>query len=104
MRINHAFYLLGWLTCAAMARLEMVGSEIAGLEMVELESVECDAEAEELKGYLQMHVERTGSSVAQGLLEQWPAPLGQFVKVMPTDYKRVLEEMAAEAELKEVAA
>ena len=70
---------------------------------VELERVESEREAEELRSYLAMHQERTGSAVAGRLLDSWPAPLDHFVKVMPTDYKRVLAEMAAaeEAEVKE---
>jgi glutamate synthase domain-containing protein 3 len=30
--------------------------------------------------------------VAKGILDEWPEVLSQFVKVMPTDYKRVLAE------------
>ncbi len=40
------------------------------------------------------HADRTGSAVADGLLADWPAALGRFVKVMPHDYKRVMEELA----------
>lgn len=36
------------------------------------------------------HVEYTGSTVAQRLLADWNGALKKFVKVMPTDYKRVL--------------
>jgi glutamate synthase domain-containing protein 2/glutamate synthase domain-containing protein 1/glutamate synthase domain-containing protein 3 len=51
------------------------------------------------------HEARTGSPVAAALLRDWPAALERFVKVMPTDYKRVLEERAAaEAAPAEVAA
>jgi glutamate synthase (NADPH/NADH) len=64
-------------------------------EMVELERVESEAETEELRSYIQMHAERTGSGVAQRLLDGWPAAVPSFVKVMPTDYKRVLEATAS---------
>ena len=53
---------------------------------------------------LQEHAERTSSTVAVGMLEQWPAPLSHFVKVFPHDYKRVLLERAAAAEAEPVAA
>ena len=66
--------------------------------MVEMERVESEAEADTLRSYLQAHTDKTGSTVAAGLLSSWPAPLGQFVKVMPTDYKRVLEQQAADAD------
>jgi glutamate synthase (NADPH/NADH) large chain/glutamate synthase (ferredoxin) len=42
------------------------------------------------------HFERTGSTVAEALLADWPAALKRFVKVMPHDYKRALAEMAQE--------
>jgi glutamate synthase (NADPH/NADH) large chain/glutamate synthase (ferredoxin) len=42
------------------------------------------------------HFERTGSTIAQELLADWPAALKRFVKVMPHDYKRALAEMAQE--------
>jgi glutamate synthase domain-containing protein 3 len=35
--------------------------------------------------------------VARSILDNWEASLAQFVKVMPTDYKRVLEERAKTA-------
>jgi len=38
------------------------------------------------------HAERTGSTVAAEMLASWSVTLDQFVKVMPTDYKRVLLE------------
>ena len=69
---------------------------LCNMGMVELERVEQEAEAEVLKGYLEKHVAKTGSAVASELLASWPKPLESFVKVMPTDYKAVLEQMAAE--------
>jgi glutamate synthase (NADPH/NADH) large chain len=38
------------------------------------------------------HAELTGSTVAKNLLADWQKSIGRFVKVMPTDYKRVLME------------
>jgi glutamate synthase domain-containing protein 3 len=52
-------------------------------------------EAEELRGFVAEHQERTGSEVAERLLADWPAALERFVKVMPHDYKRALAELAA---------
>ena len=47
--------------------------------------------------------ERTGSEVAQRLLADWEASLERFVKVMPDDYRRVLDAAAERAgELAEV--
>ncbi len=61
--------------------------------MVELEKVETGEEMDELKSYILEHQRLTGSTVAAAVLEDWPSKVGEFVKVMPTDYKRVLEEM-----------
>ncbi|MEC8973012.1 MAG: glutamate synthase subunit alpha, partial [Verrucomicrobiota bacterium] len=62
------------------------------MEMVELEPVESDADSEELLSLIEEHAKRTGSAVAAEVLDNWRSALGQFVKVMPTDYKRVLAE------------
>jgi glutamate synthase (NADPH/NADH) large chain len=53
------------------------------------------------------HREHTDSAVAARLLDAWDADpeglLGRFSKVMPTDYKRVLEaEVAARREGRDV--
>jgi len=61
-------------------------------EMVALESVQHEADILELQGLIERHQQHTGSTVAQGLLTDWQASLAGFIKVMPTDYKRVLEE------------
>jgi glutamate synthase (ferredoxin) len=47
----------------------------------------------ELRDLLQRHQIATGSTVAQRLLADWQAAASDFVKVMPRDYKRVLEAM-----------
>jgi glutamate synthase (NADPH/NADH) large chain len=62
------------------------------MEMVELESVEDAEDITELQNLIEEHAERTGSTVAAEVLDNWSTALGQFVKVMPTDYKRVLNE------------
>jgi glutamate synthase domain-containing protein 3 len=41
---------------------------------------------------IELHKEYTGSTVAAQILDEWPMSIKQFVKVMPTDYKRVLTE------------
>ncbi len=67
--------------------------------MVEFEELEVDADINELKELIKNHLEYTGSTVAKEALDNWEQTLKQFVKVMPTDYKRVLNERA-EAEKK----
>ena len=62
-----------------------------------------DADAAELRALVAEHAQRTGSAVAERLLGDWDASLERFVKVMPDDYRRVLDEQAALAgELAEV--
>ncbi len=62
-------------------------------ELVELGPVP-EREADELRTLVERHRDETGSPVAAALLEDWPAALGRFTEVMPSDYKRVLEARA----------
>jgi glutamate synthase (NADPH/NADH) large chain len=59
---------------------------------VDLETVADDEDIVELREMLELHREYTGSPVAAAILDDWPTSLQHFVKVMPTDYKRVLAE------------
>ena len=59
-------------------------------ELVLLEGVSEDAE--ELKRLIQNHLSYTNSTRAKEILDSWEHALTQFIKVMPVDYKRVLEE------------
>jgi glutamate synthase domain-containing protein 3 len=59
---------------------------------VDLEGIAEDEDIVELREMLELHREYTGSPVAAKILDDWPLSLQQFVKVMPTDYKRVLAE------------
>ncbi len=68
------------------------------LGMVDLERVDAEADIDELKELIGKHQQLTGSSVAEDILERWDECLPQFVKVMPTDYKRVLEQQQQLAE------
>jgi glutamate synthase domain-containing protein 3 len=60
-------------------------------EMVELESLEDTSEIGELRQLIERHVSYTDSAVGRRLLDDWPNAVRRFVKVMPTDYKRVLK-------------
>jgi glutamate synthase (NADPH/NADH) large chain len=65
------------------------------LGTVELEDVVDEADKQELHDMLVEHQELTESAVASRILSDWEGALKNFVKVMPTDYKRVLAERAA---------
>jgi len=67
-------------------------------EMVQLQSLD-DTDREFVGALVAQHYERTGSPVAAAILADDARGLACFVKVMPTDYERVLEVMrTAEAE------
>eukprot|EP00516_Mucochytrium_quahogii_P006102 CAMPEP_0203754516 /NCGR_PEP_ID=MMETSP0098-20131031/8107_1 /ASSEMBLY_ACC=CAM_ASM_000208 /TAXON_ID=96639 /ORGANISM=" , Strain NY0313808BC1" /LENGTH=1547 /DNA_ID=CAMNT_0050645575 /DNA_START=283 /DNA_END=4922 /DNA_ORIENTATION=- len=63
------------------------------MEMVHLETIDTVEEEEELREMIEKHRRYTSSPVAKRVLEDWNASLGSFVKVMPKDYKRVLEQL-----------
>jgi len=65
--------------------------------MVELETVEQPEDISELQNLISLHFENTGSPVAKQILDNWSSALTQFIKVMPTDYKRVLAERAQQS-------
>jgi glutamate synthase (ferredoxin) len=60
-------------------------SELVGLEQLD------ESDAVTLKEMVEKHAEFTGSSLATMMLINWQNVLQRFVKVMPTDYKRVLQ-------------
>ncbi len=70
------------------------------LELVDLEELD-DAGAGEVKTLISEHAQRTGSLRARNILASWERERQRFVKVMPRDYKRVLQERASEQESEE---
>lgn len=63
-------------------------------EMVGLETLSDLDEIIELKEMIQKHQEYTGSTVAQRLLENWDESVPKFVKVIPHDFKRMMQAFA----------
>ncbi len=59
--------------------------------MVNLEAIETNEDIEFVKGLLTKHVQYTQSTVAEKILGNWNEYQSKFVKVMPVQYKRVLE-------------
>ncbi len=68
------------------------------MEMVELSELDDPTEIAFLRGLIEDHHHYTGSELAARVLQDFNRALPRFVKVLPTDYKRVLAEQAAEAE------
>jgi len=59
--------------------------------LVGLEKIEDPAETESLRNLIQKHADYTRSQKAFKVLALWEEMLPRFVKVMPKDYKRVLQ-------------
>jgi glutamate synthase (NADPH) large chain len=62
-------------------------------DMVDLESVSDPEDKTRLRGLVERHFELTASPRAKTLLENWETHLPLFVKVIPVDYRQVLERM-----------
>jgi glutamate synthase (NADPH/NADH) large chain len=50
-----------------------------------------DEQSSQLQTIVRRHATLTGSTVAAGLLADWPAAVSRFTVIVPRDYKRVLE-------------
>lgn len=59
-------------------------------EMVAIEDMD-DEDRKRLEDLVEAHRRETDSTVAEALLADWESSLDRFVKVMPTDYRRVLD-------------
>jgi len=59
--------------------------------MVELEELENEEEISEIQSLIECHHRYTGSGVAETVLSHWEHVIPEFVKVMPVDYRRILE-------------
>ena len=65
------------------------------MEMVEVHGLEDPSEIAFVRGLIEDHHHYTGSELAARILLDFSRALGHFVKVLPIDYKRVLEEETA---------
>ncbi|MCB0512646.1 MAG: glutamate synthase subunit alpha, partial [Bacteroidetes bacterium] len=65
-------------------------------EMVELETLDTEDLAL-LQHYIKRHLDYTQSEIAKNIIDNWDVTSKHFVKVMPTDYKKVLEAKKASA-------
>lgn len=72
------------------------------MEMVMLDTLDAE-DLEFVKQMVMNHLTHTGSDKAAKLLKNWDTALAQFVKVMPLDYKAVLEKRKAEKQLNKIA-
>jgi len=66
-------------------------SERCNMEMVDLEPVTSEEDELLLRRLITDHAKLTGSTTAQTMNDSWEDMKKKFVKVMPRDYRRVLE-------------
>jgi glutamate synthase (ferredoxin) len=62
-------------------------------QMVVLEKLDNPDEIEQVWKMIQRHQTYTHSARAKAILSEWDRHIPQFVKVMPKDYKRVLQSL-----------
>ena len=62
------------------------------MDMVEINLVEESSSRKELHELILQHYLRTGSKVARMLLDDWNRYVGEFIQIVPFEYKRVLQE------------
>jgi glutamate synthase domain-containing protein 2/glutamate synthase domain-containing protein 1/glutamate synthase domain-containing protein 3 len=65
--------------------------DLCNLEMVELERPDKPEDVKTIRRLLENHRKYTGSNVAGAILDDFDNEIKWFVKVMPTDYRRVLD-------------
>ena len=61
--------------------------------LVSLEQVTDPSDIKDLHRMIKAHADFTGSSNGIRILKTWDETLPRFIKVMPNDYKRILQEM-----------
>jgi glutamate synthase domain-containing protein 3 len=79
--------------------LDLDGSfpSLVNKEMVELEDLIDAEDVDTVMTLIKRHVEYTGSTRGQWILDNWDEVVSQFVKVMPSDYKVAIQKLKEEA-------
>ncbi|MDT8386669.1 MAG: glutamate synthase large subunit [Thiogranum sp.] len=78
---------------AALEALEHQGGDLETHGMVDISADMTRYDALRLQRLIKAHLHHTGSTVAARILDNWNEYLPRFVKVMPVDYRRALEEI-----------
>ena len=68
---------------------------LCNMETIDFEDI-LDEDAQDLKSLIENHVQYTNSSLGKELLTNWETSLKNFVRVMPTEYKKALRRLAIE--------
>ena len=61
------------------------------LSLVELEPIQTKEDKALLRQMIEEHAQYTGSGKAKQVLREWEALLPKFIRVMPVEYKKILE-------------
>jgi glutamate synthase (NADPH/NADH) large chain len=61
--------------------------------MVELSRLDNEEDENFVKEMIRKHVYWTGSVYAQGILDAWTSHKDLFIKILPVEYKRALQQM-----------
>ncbi|GBE44894.1 ferredoxin-dependent glutamate synthase 1 [bacterium BMS3Bbin10] len=81
-----------------MERLSHQGTDLQSHGLVDVMSDMTSFDSERLRQLIENHLHYTGSARAREILEDWDASLAKFVKIMPVEYRRALEEMTKHQE------
>jgi len=73
------------------------------MEMVELSLIEDSHDRKEVQGLIANHLKYTGSARAKAILDNWNLYVDKFIKIVPIEYKKVLQEEKIEAINKKIA-
>lgn len=73
-------------------------ANLVNREMVELEDVIEPEDIDTVLTLVRKHVEYTGSTRGQWVLDNWDDVVSRFVKVMPSDYKAAIQKLKEQAE------
>ena len=65
------------------------------MQMVELESLVDETDLWMVWTMVEDHTRMTGSTLGRRLLDNWEMSVSRFVKVMPIEYRRVLQQRRA---------
>jgi glutamate synthase (NADPH/NADH) large chain len=73
--------------------LEDRGGDLEAHGQVDILHNMTEGDAKRLRTLIERHVQYTGSPRGQAILADWERYRGQFVKVMPTEYRRALQNL-----------
>ena len=80
-----------------MTEEEAQSGDLESHGMVDVSGDMTRHDEQRLKGLIETHLHHTGSARAREILDNWNDYLTKFVKVMPIEYRRALQEMQAKS-------